>query len=435
MIEALPDIPRQLTAIAEWLACGVYLVWRLRFAWLRTVLVLAVGLGLLSLVQQLAGRLPLALWVPGMVLAVGAMYALVMTGAKVSFKTAGYLTARAFVLAELMAALHWQIHCWFFLDKDVALVWQVGLGVLVYGGVGAVASLLEAYQARDRQSYVATRRDLFWAAAIAVSTFCMSNLSFMSTATPFSSRLGPEVFYIRTLVDLCGLVALYAQHEQRLQARARAEIAAIEQLMRSQHDQYLVSERTIDSVQRAYHDLKHQIQVIRAEPDPARRTSHLDDLEGSIKDYEALTRTGNSVLDIVLTSKGLECVEHSIALTTVADGSVLAFLAPADLATLFGNALDNAIAATARLGDPDERLIKLALFAQAGFAVVTVENSFTGELKMEEGAIVTLHQDRDRHGYGLKSIRFVAEKYGGTMTAHAEDNWFLLRVLLPLPRT
>jgi signal transduction histidine kinase len=440
LTDALPDIPRQLTALAEWLACVVYIAGRPRFSWPKTIPILAAGFVVISVVQNLAGQLPLAYWFPGMFVAANTMLLLIVAAARGTLVTATFILVRAFILAEFMASLHWQIHCFFFLKRDLnpvrqalAPVWQGLTGVTIYAAVAGIALFLDLRQTRDRPLFAATRRDQLWASLIVVLTFCVSNLSFYTSATPLSGRYGQEVFYIRTLVDFCGLVAVYARYDQSLRARDSADMAAMTQLMRSQHDQYVVATRSIDAVQRAYHDFKHQIQAIRAETDPAARAAHLDDLESSVKSYEALTRTGHPVLDIVLTTKSLECAEKRISLTAVADGSVLFRLSPADIATLFGNALDNAIAATSRLPDPDERLIKVAVFSQAGFAVVTVENSFTGELRIEEGAIMTLHEDEERHGFGLKSIRYVAEKNGGTMTAHAEDDWFILRVLLPLP--
>ena len=38
-------------------------------------------------------------------------------------------------------------------------------------------------------------------------------------------------------------------------------------------------------------------------------------------------------------------------------------------------------------------------------------------------------------GYDLKSLRAVAQQHGGSMTLHWENQWFTLRVLLPLPKT
>ena len=35
------------------------------------------------------------------------------------------------------------------------------------------------------------------------------------------------------------------------------------------------------------------------------------------------------------------------------------------------------------------------------------------------------------HGYGVRTVRAAAQKYSGTVTVHCEDNWFILRILLP----
>ena len=42
--------------------------------------------------------------------------------------------------------------------------------------------------------------------------------------------------------------------------------------------------------------------------------------------------------------------------------------------------------------------------------------------------------DRDAryHGYGMKSIRSIVEKYNGSMTVKAQDRWFELRILFPV---
>jgi hypothetical protein len=275
---------------------------------------------------------------------------------------------------------------------------------------------------------------LAWAFAIALVTFFMSNISFLNSNTPFSGRLGSEIFYIRTLVDFCGFVALYAQQGQRLQHRARAEVRAIDEMLRRQHDQYLQSKRSIEIVNRKYHDLKHQIGVIRAEGDPQRRASYLKDLEASISGYAAQADTGNGVLDVILTTKSLECAERGIDLTYVVDGAAVEFMSAMDVSAVFGNALDNAIDGVMAVPDAERRLIKVAVYARDRFVLLTFENYFTGELRTEDGDIVTRRNDRSRHGYGLKSIRYTAEKYGGSMTVNAEDGWFVLRILVPIPQ-
>ncbi|WP_281775573.1 ATP-binding protein, partial [Bifidobacterium ruminantium] len=104
-----------------------------------------------------------------------------------------------------------------------------------------------------------------------------------------------------------------------------------------------------------------------------------------------------------------------------------------DIASLFGNALDNAIEATSKLADPEQRLIKLALFEQNSFTVVRVENYYDSRLKKDaEGNLrTTKRDDQHRHGFGVKSIRHIAQQYGGEVTIRTNDHWFVLTVLLP----
>lgn len=45
---------------------------------------------------------------------------------------------------------------------------------------------------------------------------------------------------------------------------------------------------------------------------------------------------------------------------------------------------------------------------------------------------MTTKHDRQEHGYGMKSIRHIAEKYGGTITVDAKDQIFTLQILIPL---
>ena len=435
IVETLPDIPRVLTGVAEWAACLVYvLLRRQRLPLGRLVLVAAAALLVLVGVQELADRLPLSLWSLGMAAAVACMYGFIVSAARVSARDAGYFAARALVLAELVAAAHWQIHCFFFLaDGRPGTGVQVAFGIAAYAVAFVAAYLIEARHFRPVQPLDVTYGELASAFAIALVTFFMSNISFLNANTPFSGRLGLEIFYIRTLVDLCGFVALYAQQGQRLQHRARAEVKAIDEMLRRQHGQYLQSKRSIEIVNRKYHDLKHQIAVIRAEGDPALRADYLDSLEASVSGYAAQADTGNGVLDVILTTKSLECAERGIDLTYVADGAALDFMSAMDVSAVFGNALDNAIDGVLAVPEPEKRLIKVALFARDRFVMMTFENYFSGELRTEDGDIVTRRADRDRHGYGLKSIRYTAEKYGGSMTVNTEDGWFVLRILVPMP--
>lgn len=432
--ELIPDIPRWITALAEWSACVVYiLLMRKRIPTAPLVATLLSGLVIIWGVQEIAGSLPLGLWTAGMLMAVFSMYALIFACAQVTAREAGDLVARAFVLAELVASLQWQLHVFFRGDASFGAGSIIVLLVVFAGGFGG-AYLFERRQFPPDVHLVIDNRALVTSLAIAAATFFVSNLSFLTDSTPFSGRLGPEVMYIRTLVDLAGFVVLYAQRGQRLEVQRAIEVQSMNTLLRSQHDRYLQSRELMDEVNSRYHDLKQYMQAIRSEPDSEVRAAVVDRLEQQIKGYEAVSLdTGNTVVDTMLTTKTTQAAHQGITVTSVVDGAALDFMDVIDIVTVFGNALDNAIEATQHVPEEDRRLVRVAVSRQGAFAMLRFENYFAGSVELVNGLPPTTKDDAHHHGYGLKNIRNVAEAYGGSLTIASEDGWFVLRMLLPVP--
>jgi len=437
----LPDIPRLYTGLAEWAACLVYvlLLGESRAPRRSITPRIAAGLCVQGALQIAAGFFPLPLWGAGMALAVGAMYLFLYLAGGLRPRDAGYCCARAFIAAEFTASLHWQLYCYFFHARDDRVT-GAGMGTLlaVYGLVFVALYFAEKrHLPREKPLYVLPK-ELWTAAGIALATFLVSNMSFVTANTPFSSRLIPELFYIRTLVDFCGLVILYTHQEQRRERELREELAAITGVLRRQFEHYRSSRESMDMVNRKYHDLKHQVAVIRAELDPAKQAGYLRQLEDGLQGFEALHQTGSPVLDTVLHTRAVFCAENGITLTCVADGALLNFMDVMDVCSVFGNALDNAVESVMKLPDPAQRLIRVALYAQNNFVILRVENFYDDSrpLTLIDGLPATTKHEHNPdgsplHGFGLKSVRYVAEKYAGSMTINTEDAWFILRVLLP----
>jgi hypothetical protein len=433
--EVLPDIPRLYTALAEWASCLVYiLILKKRRSGRWMVLGIILSLLFQGLIQLIAGALPLALWVPGMIAAVGGMYGIIHANSGVAPRDAMYCCVSAFILAEFAASLSWQLFCYFFAVRTNAVTPEGVLFTLPIYGLIFVSMYFFEHRHMEQNGRLHVRwKELWGALLITAVTFVISNISFVSANTPFSSRMVPELFYIRTLVDFCGLVILYTHQEQRREMQLQSELKAMESILQRQFAQYQYSRESMDFINRKYHDLKHQIAVIRAEKDPAKQSAYLDEMDYEIKQHEIRNKTGNGVLDTVLAAQDMICKENSISLTCVADGALLDYMDVMDICSIFGNALDNAIGGVLTTADPEKRLIRIALYSQNKFILICFENYFEGEIKMENGLPATTKGDRGSHGFGLKSIRYTAEKYGGSMTINIEESWFILRVLLPLP--
>ncbi len=229
---------------------------------------------------------------------------------------------------------------------------------------------------------------------------------------------------------VCGVFALAGQVRQQEQLTLQRELDLQHQLWLRQKAQYEMSKENIELINRKCHDLKHQVAALKHIRDPEQRGEVIDSLQQSVMIYDSMLQTGNEILDTVLTEKSLLCNQHKIAFTCIGDGRLLAFLDAVDLYTLFGNALDNAIEASAALPQ-EERMIDLQVRQKAGLVIISVTNRYTGTVELGEGLPGTSKEEKGWHGFGLKSIRAVAEKYDGLLDLRAEDGVFTLRITFP----
>ena len=125
-IEILPDIPRYLTAIAEWSAVVLYaylIQSKLSYQWVGKVLVL----GLVQLLLQIiAGSLPIILWVPGMMMNIVWMGISIRLLTGISLYPGIFVLSKTFILSELTASTVWLIYCLFFIDTGLNTLWVEG---------------------------------------------------------------------------------------------------------------------------------------------------------------------------------------------------------------------------------------------------------------------------------------------------------------------
>ena len=268
-------------------------------------------------------------------------------------------------------------------------------------------------------------------AVMAAAIYILSSISYTQLNTPFSARGTMEIYTMRTVVYFGGVALLFAYQSQLRDLLTQREADALRNMLHIQYENYKIRQESIDLINQKYHDLKHQIAVLRAESGE-KRNAVLDNMEQEIKAYEAQNDTGNKVLDTVLTGKSLTCRTKNIQLTCVADGTALDFMDVMDISNLFGNALDNAIESVEKLPDSEQRLIHLVVARKKSFVWIRVENTYDGAFQADGNLPKTTKSDARYHGYGLKSIYDTAEKYGGTAEITTQENQFTLKVLFPI---
>ena len=62
---------------------------------------------------------------------------------------------------------------------------------------------------------------------------------------------------------------------------------------------------------------------------------------------------------------------------------------------------------------------------------VNVYNFYGGDLEFDGGLPRSTKGDALNHGFGMKSVRMLAEKYGGELKVTAEDGIFNTDIIFP----
>ena len=431
------NLPRVHTALAEWLFALLYILpQKKRFGKLGTVGISVGYFVLLTALNLLGEHQPALWWMVFMILCMVTMAAFIFTASKISIKRTLYYWSQAFLTAEFAASLEWQL-TWYVLhslgpdDYRVAVAISYTILLVVYSVIFSLLYWLTKRKQLARNRFRLTYKETASALAIAIGAFAIGNFSFAFPDNAFTESLSVGVLYVRTLVDFAGIIMLFAHEAQRQEMNMAYELQATSNLMHRQYEQYRQYRENDESLHRLYHDLKHQIAFIRGEADSQRRETYLSEMDEVIRRHEAATETGSNLLDTILTSKNLSCMQKGIAMTCFADGHELEFMDAMDVCTIFGNALDNAIECEEKIEDISKRLIKVNVHTQHPFVAIRIENYCEEPVRIDGDAPKTSKTDKRNHGYGIKSIRRTVSKYGGHVKIAQEGNWFILTVLIP----
>ncbi len=211
------------------------------------------------------------------------------------------------------------------------------------------------------------------------------------------------------------------------------EKETLKSLLELQAKQTESSKKEQEILNMKFHDMKHQIAILKGMSGNEKDES-LKELEKIMDFYGDYAKTGNETLDIILTQKSLLCTNQDIVFTYVIEGKAFSFMSASDLSSLFGNIIDNAIEAVLKL-DGDYRLIKISAHEKNGFLSLVEENYVDGDVKFSKGGLpISTKENQIYHGFGSKSIKYIATKYNGTYSFEQKGNKFKVSLLFPIKK-
>lgn len=260
-----------------------------------------------------------------------------------------------------------------------------------------------------------------------VVLFVLFNVVITSVVTYYTDEDTNVLYmYLLSFYNItCCIFTFYLMFEVIFKKQLERGYTIANRLLKQAEEQYALAKENIELINLKCHDLKHQIREIGSS---TAGKEAIKEIENMISIYDAGIRTGNEALDIILTEKSLYCNKRNIKLYCIADGSSLKFMSDPDLYSLFGNLLDNAIEAVEDLPE-EKRFINLVVRSVKDFTQVSTSNCLDRELSFSDGLPSTTKPDKDSHGYGMRSIRLICDRYDGEFEIKTNGGMFEVNIV------
>ena len=437
MFEAgLPGLPRLITALSQWFGITVMILLlekrKSRIVSLVGILLSGIMIVTLNFIIVTWLQKNTIEWIVDMVISVFLMILCIWMICDVDFCSAIGYGMIGFVAGELAASTEWLLSCWLIGGSSLLNCAAVLILVVSFGIMYGLFYYLER-KISERFGAMEKKQTLIFV-LVALLEMVVGNLGFyrVNYRTAVEIDAGMILSIIRTLVDFGAIAVILFLQRSWQEECVKKELTAINHMLNLQYKQYLDYKMNTEYISRQCHDLKHQIAALRNACSQEERETYLKELEAAVQQYDSQKVTGNAVLDSILTQKQMQCAQKNIQFICNADGRLLKNLAVRDISNIFGNIIDNAMECVAKYEDEEDRIIQGAVYQKNQFLIIRFENCCYEQLKFEKGLPQTTKEDKTRHGYGVTSIIYTVKKYNGHVQIKCEDNWFVIKVLIPI---
>lgn len=197
-----------------------------------------------------------------------------------------------------------------------------------------------------------------------------------------------------------------------------------------QHQKYCEMIEVMEQNQELIHDTKHHFLIVQE----YLKNEEYENLQKYVKQISdefqrtvPKVYTGIKILDFILEQKRVVAQKSGIRYEI--DTMLLTGIPTTEQETcaLFGNLLDNAIEACC-LVKTEEKWIKIQIQQINQLLSIELLNTFEIPCIRKQGVFETIKEERSVHGYGIKSMRRIVDKYQGIITYEEKEKIFTTKI-------
>lgn len=233
--------------------------------------------------------------------------------------------------------------------------------------------------------------------------------------------------YLISIVAILVVIVMFQnwkemQEEQRGQELVLNQISDMKKLIEEVEKLY----RDIRSMR---HDMGNHIQTLEhlvAHNNMDDATEYLEHLKNEWDEVSPEIKTGSPVIDVILMEKLREAKERQIRFLSDFHYPQNTKLNAFDLSVIMNNALNNCMENVSG----DDPYISISSFRKNSIFMITIKNSFGGQLNFGDSDLPETTKSGREHGMGLNNIRRVARMYMGDISLEQGNEEVILSIMM-----
>ena len=274
---------------------------------------------------------------------------------------------------------------------------------------------------------------IFWLASIMipVSTLILEVIIANQTNLTKVEAVGSV-----SLLFAVNIIAFYLYDSLAENYIKKSKLALLQKENELYSRQCEIMQSSTEDLQAFRHDMSNQLIILNhlleeGKDEEARR--QLDQLSRFIKGKVIYSTSGNIIIDGLVNYKLQSVASENIKVETEIVVPEQLNIDIADLVTLLGNLLDNALEALKKV-DREQRILTIKIVFSQERLIGRITNTYCGEIHQKDDKILTSKKEKQKHGYGLSNVEKIIKKYNGYMEIDYANWEFRVDFIIYLPQ-
>lgn len=265
--------------------------------------------------------------------------------------------------------------------------------------------------------------------AVAYLSLLKAFTVFYGTRGPVNYNIYKDTFFLLILaVLLYNIVLFFRQHYTR-----QRDIDLLTLQNRLASESIAQVKTHLRQVAGLKHEMKNHLAAIQIFIDNRQYEkcrNYLADITRQTEQLSAVSYCDNLLINAVAGNLLNAAKAKGIAVELKLQAPRQMPIADTDLYSLLTNLLENALEASEQVPEQEQPVITLAIHMKEPYLYISCQNTKVHKIIEQDGKIITTKKDAQSHGYGLWTIKQIAEQYDGLVDIDYHETNFKIMVAL-----